>query len=60
MYAYRLKLEGSDFNFLTLRIDFNRLNTKQKIALKAPKLIMLVLNSMKQILLKLNIKFKTY
>lgn len=60
MYAYRLKLEGSDFSFLSHHIDFNRLNTKQKIALKAPKLIMLVLNSMKQILLKLNIKFKTY
>lgn len=60
MYAYRLKLEGADYNFLYRCIDFYRLNTKQKIALKAPKSAMLILNSLKQILLKLNIKFKTY
>ena len=60
MYAYRLKLEGADFSFLSHHIDYYRLNIKQKIALKAPKSVMLILNSLKQILLKLNIKFKTY
>ena len=60
MYAYRLKLEGADFSLLSHHVDLQRLNTKQKIALKAPKSVMLILNSLKQILLKLNIKFKTY
>ena len=30
MYAYRLKLEGADFSFLSHHIDYYRLNIKQK------------------------------
>ncbi|KAA5824048.1 glycosyltransferase family 2 protein [Algibacter amylolyticus] len=62
MYAnqYKIDQDTLTFNKLTKRINLENLSTKQKILLKTPRLLLLLLEFIKKMLLKQNIRVTSF